>query len=224
MIVSTTLRTGTASITMGASGALVFVAPMTIDDYSQLNVVATATGLTFTIPSPTTAMPGGQVLRLCNTGANRFTVNNKRVSSNGYIDFQWTGSVWATEKVRLQAEVTPPVLVVNLGTLISGSLTGAFSRSTDNSVIYSFFFGYNLTTSGWKTITLPNIAGYQAPVVISCGTYRNSGTPTGFPPAPFMGQEINPHYGAGGTGYWGTPNTIPATTVYFNYIVEYKEL
>ena len=71
-----------------------------------------------------------------------------------------------------------------------------------------------------KTFTAPTIAGYGVGDV-KCSTYRTTNF-TGYPPAPYMAQEVCENYSGGATSYILT-STAPTTaqTIYLSLEITY---
>ena len=89
------IREKLTNIALGASG-VIGTAAATVDIVSHVGVIASAPGLTFTLPTPTDTRPGLD-FRVTNAGTNTFIIGSKSLSANDYADFSWDNGVWHSE-------------------------------------------------------------------------------------------------------------------------------
>lgn len=113
-----------------------------------------------------------------------------------------------------------PTLVVSSGTLTITTVSIATSVTDEESVTFQLRVQCNIPihTSVWQAFSIPSIAGYKAPIITVDGTYRSSGTPTGLPPAPYMGNEASRW---GNLIYVGGFTENVATTRYITITIKY---
>jgi len=223
MIVSTTIKPGIASISMATSGALTFPVGMSIDDYSQVNVVATAVNLTFSIPTPTLIANYGHVMFVCNTGANPFVMYNQLVPVNSTARFQWTGAAWLPENVKHPAFAVAPTLTFTAFTTPTvAPVPLTFVSSTEKELTYRWTGTATIPNTGaWRYYIPSAVAGYTAEVETK-GMYRTT-TRTGYPPAPLMEKQCMDMYGGSTTTYTyntalpGAIQTLSNLTIYVRY-------
>ena len=121
---------------------------------------------------------------------------------------------------RQVAPAAPTFTAIGTGLVIT-SQTARTTVTDEESVTY--FYAVNITqtaSSSWNYWAIPNLAGFQAPIVSMGGTYRSAGAETGQPPAPYMGCEASAYNNA--NIFVGTGGTRPtAKTVLVNFSVKY---
>ena len=85
-------------LSLGSSGA-VGAAASTVDVYTTFNITATAGGLTFTLPTPTTAT-GGRLVYINNVGgSNSFTMYGVTIPISKSQAYIWNGTAWAPANI-----------------------------------------------------------------------------------------------------------------------------
>lgn len=89
------LREKTPNITLGANAAI-GTAAATVDIVSHVGIIASAAGLTFTLPVPAD-LRSGRDFRITNAGVNPFTVGSKLIGANDYADFSFDSGTWHAE-------------------------------------------------------------------------------------------------------------------------------
>lgn len=89
------IREKIPNITLGANAAI-GTAAATVDIVSHVGVIASAPGLTFTLPTPTDTRSGLD-FRVTNAGTNTFTIGSKAIGLNSYADFSWDNGAWHNE-------------------------------------------------------------------------------------------------------------------------------
>ena len=89
------IREKIPNITLAANTPL-GTAAATVDIISHVGVIASAPGLTFTLPAPTDTRSGLD-FRVTNAGTNTFTVGSKAISASDYADFSFDSGVWHSE-------------------------------------------------------------------------------------------------------------------------------
>jgi len=106
---STTLKAGSGGINLSAgtiytagsysSGSSSTITQSLVDNNTTITAAATASGLTFTVPSPTTTT-SGRLLYVSNNGSNAFIVSygtgSFSLSVNSTVTLIWNGSSWTT--------------------------------------------------------------------------------------------------------------------------------
>jgi hypothetical protein len=87
---------GTGSYSSGSTST---ITQSVVDNNSTILASATAAGLTFTVPSPTTAT-GGRLLYVTNNGSNSFVISygtgSFSLSVNSTVTFIWNGAAWTS--------------------------------------------------------------------------------------------------------------------------------
>lgn len=89
------IREKLPNITLGANAAI-GTAAATVDIVSHAGVIASAAGLTLTLPAPTDAR-SGRDFRVTNAGTNPFTIGSKLIGANDYADFSFDTGTWHAE-------------------------------------------------------------------------------------------------------------------------------
>ena len=89
------IREKLSNVTLAANAAI-GTAAATVDIVSHAGVIASAPGLTFTLPAPTDTRSGLD-FRVTNAGTNTFTIGSKAVGLNSYADFSWDNGAWHNE-------------------------------------------------------------------------------------------------------------------------------
>ena len=122
--------------------------------------------------------------------------------------------------LAITAPATPTI------TLLSGAMTItpiliSTTITEEESVTFQFRVQCNIPihTNTWQAIAIPSIAGFKSPIVNVNGTYRQSGTPTRFPTAPYMGNEAS--LWGGNTVYVGGYTENAATIRYVHLNIKY---
>lgn len=91
------------------------------------------------------------------------------------------------------AITAPPTPVITLvsGTMVITPVLISSTITEEEGVTFQFRVQCNIPvhTNVWQAFSIPSIAGFKAPIVTVNGTYRQSGSPTGYPIAPVMGNE-----------------------------------
>lgn len=85
-----------------------------------------------------------------------------------------------------------PVLTLGTGSTMTFSVASITAPETqEEHVTYYLRVTCNIPahTNVWQYLNIPNIAGYKTPVTTVEGTYRQTGTPTGYPASPTMNIE-----------------------------------
>lgn len=85
-----------------------------------------------------------------------------------------------------------PVLTLGTGSTMTFTVSQIVAPETqEEHVTYRLLINCNIPahTNVWQYLNIPNIVGYKTPVTTVTGTYRNTGTPTGYPAAPTMNIE-----------------------------------
>ena len=156
---------------------------------------STTLGITFTDPTPGTYV-GLQTTRRYATGADLSggQVRQEAESDNGFKYYRYSASAttWGPWRVmpRITAPTTPIVTVISgASTIASQTLLKTITDA--DSVTFQIRLDINtpIHASIWQILTVPSITGYQIPIVQCDGAYRATGTPIGYPAAPFMGNE-----------------------------------
>lgn len=211
-----------ATITLAnftANGAI-GTAATTVNQASCFIIPQTTANITLTIPNPTDTL-ASTTCRIINTGSVAFTMYNTIIAPNKFEDFNFDGISWKSNKGKIPAFAVAPTLVI-AGFTSPSSLVGVYLRSTDKTITYRWFIIASIAigTAGWKTFVAPTIAGYSTGD-IKCSTYRTTNF-TGYPPAPYMAQEVCENYGGGATSYILT-STAPtvAQTIYLSLEITY---
>ena len=88
------------------------------------------------------------------------------------------------------APPTPTITVAGGAMTITPVLVAA-TVTQEESVTFQMRVQCNIPihTGVWQILLVPSIAGYKAPIVNINGTYRQTGNPRGYPPAPCMVNE-----------------------------------
>lgn len=122
--------------------------------------------------------------------------------------------------LAITAPATPTMTVVSGSMTITPILTSS-AITDEESVVFQFQVQCNIPVHAgiWQAFSISNIAGFKTPIVNVNGTYRSSGTPTGFPAAPYMGNEAS-LWGVN-TIYVGGSSENAATTRYIHLNVKY---
>lgn len=210
-----------ATITLAnfTANSAIGTAIATINQASCFIIPQTTANITLTIPNP--EITASTTCRIINTGSVAFTMYNVIVAPGRFEDFNFDGISWKSNKGKIPAFATAPTLVI-AGFTTTSSLVGVYLRSTDKTITYRWFIIANIAigTAGWKTFVAPTIAGYSTGD-IKCSTYRTTNF-TGYPPAPYMAQEVCQNYGGGATSYILT-STAPtvAQTIYLSLEITY---
>jgi hypothetical protein len=80
------------------SGTSATITQSAVDSFSAILATATASGLTFTVPSPSATTASGRVLYITNVGSNAFILtfasSNLSLSPGASATLVWSGSAW----------------------------------------------------------------------------------------------------------------------------------
>ena len=122
--------------------------------------------------------------------------------------------------VAIAAPTTPTITLASGTMTITPILIGT-TITEEEGVTFQFRVQCNIPvhTNVWQAFSIPSIAGFKAPIVTVNGTYRQSGSPTGYPVAPIMGCEAA--LWGGNTIYVGSFTENVATTRYVHFNVKY---
>lgn len=122
--------------------------------------------------------------------------------------------------IAITAPTTPTITLASGTMTITPILIGT-TITEEEGVTFQFRVQCNIPvhTNVWQAFSIPSIAGFKAPIVTVNGTYRQSGSPTGYPVAPVMGNEAA--LWGGNTIYVGSFTENVATTRYVHFNVKY---
>lgn len=129
-----------------------------------------------------------------------------------------------------QARPTDPVPAYSGGGSMTQNIVTDF-WSDEESIEYAWRARVVTSAAGWDFITIPNLAGFQRPIITIEGTYRQTGNPNedngargAMPDAPYMGQEAA-HWSSTQRIYIGQFNDKPtASTMFVMYRAKYIRL
>jgi hypothetical protein len=146
-----------------------------------------------------------QLKRILATRASQLSylgdgVNSTRTGSLGNINTNIYSSFDHIHPIiAITAPAVPTLTVASGGLTILQSLL-ATPITQDESVTFLLNVQCNIPahTNTWQAINIPGIAGYKTVIPAVLGGYRQTGTPIGFPTAPYMGVEYT---------FW-TPNLL----------------
>lgn len=122
--------------------------------------------------------------------------------------------------IAITAPTTPTITLASGTMTITPILIGPTITEAE-AVTFQFRVQCNIPvhTNVWQAFSIPSIAGFKSPIVTVNGTYRQSGTPTGFPTAPYMGNEAS--LWGGNTVYVGGYTENAATIRYVHLNIKY---
>ena len=114
-----------------------------------------------------------------------------------------------------------PVITVTSGTMVITPILLSSAITEEECVTFIMRIQCDIPahTNIWQVFTIPSIAGYKTPIVSINGTYRQTGTPTGHPSAPYMGCEAS-LWGTNQVYVGGFTETV-ATTRYVTLSIKY---
>lgn len=168
-----------------------------------------------------------QMVRVSGMRASKLTykadgLNDTRAGDLGSINTGIFASHDHIHPILAITAPTVPTITVSSGAMTITTLTIGTTITEEEGVTFQLRTECNIPahTNTWQSFTIPNIAGFKAPIVTVNGTYRQSGTPTpGYPSAPYMGNEAA--LWGGNIIYIGGFTENQATIRYVHYNVRY---
>ena len=212
MILSQNLSLSTLQLANFAAGGFIGAASATINGCSKFSINQTTQNINLSIPSPS-ENNSGMICIIENIGTASFRMHNTVINPQSSKVFTWNGTTWLSDR-KIQPFAVAPILAI-AGITTTSSLNGVYRRSTDKTITYSWFINATIPVGlgGWKTFTAPTIANFSTGSV-KCSTYRTTNF-TGFPPAPFMGNEVHQNYSSGATNYIMTTTAPTALQIIY---------
>lgn len=86
----------TNAANMATDGAVILVAPATIDNVGAIALNQTTLSRNLTLPNPATSMPGKRMV-VFNSGTARFQMYNININPLTSKTFSWNGTIWRAE-------------------------------------------------------------------------------------------------------------------------------
>lgn len=210
MILAQNQYNSTLTLANFAVSGSIWTAATTVDIVSSIRIPQTTAWRTLTLPTPTANMDW-LVMYIHNSWTVPFVMHWKSIASNNYATFMRTNSWRRSDNNKLAPFATAPVATLTIATLLAWSLTGTYVDATDRTITYRWFVWLTIpNVAWWKLFNHPNVAWYTSKIS-KIGTYRQSGTPTWTPPAPFMWCEAHWWYS------WWTATYIWANWATWTY-------